>query len=124
MVRRQIVFNRQGNKHFWNLVVVKYSASYTKATKAGKSAITAAIVNKVGSQSPAGGFVKQHASTGLWYEVGGRLLVIKGRSSHAQCSPHAIPIKHEGQEKETMAWTEVTLIPTVSLRSYGRVDYM
>lgn len=59
-----------GNKRFRDLIDQDAPHYVTATTKLGKTQVIAAVIDKVRSDSPGGGFVKKDFYTGRWYEIG------------------------------------------------------
>jgi len=66
----QLLLNVVGNKRFRG-IIDQFAPNYVSAsTKLDKTQVIAAVIEKIRSDSPGGGFVKKDFYSGRWYEIG------------------------------------------------------
>jgi hypothetical protein len=63
-------YSHKGNKRFRERVILMLDEYKRAKSKLDKSNVLSRVVDQVRHQSPSGGFVKQSATTGRWFEVG------------------------------------------------------
>ena len=75
-----------GNEHF-RALVRKYKAEYVKCPKPQKGKFSRIIVDEVKDRNPPGRFLKQDASTKLWYDIGEKKSLDKTRQALREGAP-------------------------------------
>jgi hypothetical protein len=84
--RGNFVNYHPGNEHFRSLVR-KHKVEYVKCPKPQKGKFSKLIYDEVKARNPPGRFLKQDASTKLWYDIGEKKALDKTRQALREGAP-------------------------------------
>jgi hypothetical protein len=84
--RGNFVNYHAGNEHF-RALVRKHKVDYVKCPKPQKGKFSKVIVDEIKSRNPPGRFLKQDATTKLWYDIGEKKALDKTRQALREGAP-------------------------------------
>ena len=84
--RGNFVNYHAGNEHF-RALVRKHKVDYVKCPKRQKGKFSKMIVDEIKNRNPPGRFLKQDASTKLWYDIGEKKALDKTRQALREGAP-------------------------------------
>ena len=84
--RGNFVNYHAGNEHF-RALVRKHKVDYVKCPKPQKGKFSKMIVDEIKNRNPPGRFLKQDASTKLWYDIGEKKALDKTRQALREGAP-------------------------------------
>lgn len=104
--RGNFVNYHAGNEHFRGLVR-KYKVDYVQCPKPQKGKFSKMIVDEIKARNPPGRFLKQDASTKLWYDIGEKKALDKTRQALREGAPDLMkemtPEEQQASEAEERA---------------------
>ena len=84
--RGNFVNYHAGNEHF-RALVRKHKLDYVKCPKPQKGKFSRIIVEEIKARNPPGRFLKQDATTKLWYDIGEKKAMDKTRQALREGAP-------------------------------------
>jgi hypothetical protein len=88
-----------GNEHFRNLVR-KHKVTYVACPKPQKGKFSRMIVEEIRQRTPPGRYLKQEASTKLWYDIGEKKALDKTRQALREGAPDLVKAGEDGSGPE------------------------
>jgi len=89
-----------GNEHF-RALVRKHKVAYVACPKPQKGKFSKMIVDEIKSRNPPGRFLKQDASTKLWYDIGEKKALDKTRQALREGAPEIMKELHGDEDDES-----------------------